>query len=180
MNPLRRRLAASLPAFGVLALGGVPIIGLTQITPAAQEAQAPALPEPGVIWHLPAITLLDGTVFRPSEAKGRITLIYWWASTCPFCAQQSPEIQKFWLAHRDQGLQVLALSVDRTPAEAKAYLQKKVYTFPAGWVTAEIHRALPKPRGLPVTVVLGRNGAVLQAEKGQMFPEDVAQLASWL
>jgi len=34
-----------------------------------------------------------------------------------------------------------------------------------------------KPKGLPVTVVLGRDGKVLQADRGQMFPEDVEPLA---
>jgi hypothetical protein len=109
-----------------------------------------------------------------------VTLIYWWASTCPFCAQQSPEMQKFWRAHQDRGLQMLALSVDRTPQEASVYLQKKSYTFPSAWVTPEIQRVLPKPRGLPVTLVRGRDGRVLQAERGQLFPEDVEQLAHWL
>lgn len=75
---------------------------------------------------------------------------------------------------------MLALSVDKKPVDATAYLQKKAYTFPSAWVTPDIHKALPKPRGLPITLVLGRDGRVLQAEKGQMFPEDVAQLANWL
>jgi hypothetical protein len=45
--------------------------------------------------------------------------------------------------------------------------------------TEHDHReALPKPKGLPITGVLSSDGKVLQAEKGQMFPEDVAQLAS--
>jgi hypothetical protein len=60
------------------------------------------------------------------------------------------------------------------------YLHKKGYTFPTAWVSPEVHKALPKPKGLPITLVLGTDGNVLQAEKDQMFPEDVAQLASWL
>jgi hypothetical protein len=81
-------------------------------------------------------------------------------------------MQKLWQAHQGQDLQMLALSVDRTPGDASAYLQQKGYTFLAAWVTAEVHHAFPKPRGLPVTLVLSREGKVLQIEKGQMFPED--------
>jgi hypothetical protein len=43
-----------------------------------------------------------------------------------------------------------------------------------------VQAVLPKPKGLPITLVRGRNGRVLQAEKGQMFAEDVEQLARWL
>lgn len=178
MDLLRRRLTASVPALGVLALATQHGLALAQ-TPAS-EALAQPLPLVGTALALPQATLFDGRVFDPGQAQGRVTLIYWWASTCPFCAQQSPEMQKLWLAHQDRGLQMLALSVDRTPQEATAYLQKKSYTFPSAWVTPAIQRVLPKPRGLPVTLVRGRDGRVVQAERGQLFPEDVEHLAHWL
>ena len=129
---------------------------------------------------LPALTMLDGTQLSPANAKSRVNVVYWWASTCPFCALQSPEMQALWLTHQKQGLQLLALSVDKAPADAVAYLKKKAYTFPSAWVSPEVHLALPKPKGLPITLVLDHSGKVLQAEKGQMFAEDVAQLARWL
>lgn len=147
---------------------------------ASVEAKAPPLPGIGTSLSLPEVALLDGRVFRPAQAEGRVTLVYWWASTCPFCALQSPEVQKLWLAHKDRGLQMVALSIDKTPQDAVAYLRSKGYSFPSGWVTPEIQRVLPKPRGLPITLVRGRDGRVLQAERGQMFAEDVAQLARWL
>jgi hypothetical protein len=179
MDMVRRRITAGLPALGVLALAARHGLSMAQ-TPAATEAVAPQLPVVGTALLLPEVRLLDGSVFMPAQAQGKITLIYWWASTCPFCALQSPEMQKLWLAHKDRGLQMLALSVDRKPQEALAYLHKKGYTFPSGWVTPEIHRMLPKPRGLPITLVRGRDGKVLQAERGQMFAEDVEQLSRWL
>ena len=52
--------------------------------------------------------------------------------------------------------------------------------LPTALVTPEVHRVLPKPKGLPVTVVLGRDGKVVQAEAGQLFPEDVEALARHL
>ena len=75
---------------------------------------------------------------------------------------------------------MLALAIDRTPEPAIAYLQKKGYTFPAGLVTPQVAKALPKPKGLPVTVVLGRDGKVAMAEAGQLFPEDVEEIARFL
>lgn len=150
------------------------------VSPASAEAAAPSLPPVGASLRLPAVQLFDGTIFQPPTADGHLLVVYWWASTCPFCAQQSPEMQKLWLAYKDRGLQMLTLSIDRTPQEAVAYLKKKGYTFPAGFVTPEVQRVMPKPRGLPITLVRGRDGRVLQAEKGQLFPEDIEQLAHWL
>lgn len=149
----------------------------------ATEAKAPPLPAVGTFLTLPEVPLFDGTVFRPAQADGQILVIYWWASTCPFCALQSPEMQKLWQNQRDQGpkgLQLLTLSIDRKREDALAYLQKKGYTFPVGFVTPDIQRVLPKPKSLPITLVRGRDGRLLQAEKGQLFPEDVEQLVRWL
>jgi hypothetical protein len=47
-------------------------------------------------------------------------------------------------------------------------------------VTPAVARVLPKPKGLPVTVVRGRDGRVRMAEAGQLFPEDVAEIARFL
>lgn len=152
-------------------------------SPAAQEAKAPPLPEPGSQLQLPEVKLFDDSVFRPAQADGRVLVVYWWASTCPFCALQSPEMQKLWDQQRAlgaKGLQMITLSVDRKPEDATNYLKKKGYTFPAGFVTPDIQRLMPKPRGLPITLVRGRDGKVLQAERGQLFPEDVELLARWV
>lgn len=150
------------------------------LSAAEMERSAPELPAVGSALRLPTVALLDGGAFNAAQSQGQITVMYWWSSTCPFCAQQSPEMQKLWQAYQGKGLQFLALSVDKKPQDAQAYLLKKGYTFPSAWVSPEVHKVLPKPKGLPVTLVLGRDSRVLQAEKGQMFAEDVAELSKWL
>lgn len=166
-----------------VALGGtaawLPASAWGQSGPPASEAKAPPLPAEGTALNVPAITRLDGSAFTPEQARGKVLVLYWWASTCPFCALQSPEMQKLWAQHKGHGMELLALSVDRKKEDAVPYLQKRGYTFPAAWVTPGFQAALPKPKGLPITVVLGRDGKVLQADKGQMFPEDVEQLARY-
>lgn len=183
MNKLRRSIVAGLPVLGAVAFMARHGVALAQtppaLSPAAMEATAPPLPGVGTLLNLPEVVLLDGIVFKPAQTRNRITLVYWWSSTCPFCALQSPEIQKLWTAQQSHGWQMLALSVDKQPVDAAAYLKKKGYTFPSAWVTPDVHRAFPKPKGLPITLVLGRDGRVLQAERGQMFAEDVEQLARW-
>ena len=153
---------------------------LTAPWAAAQKAAATPLPAVGAPYPLAAVPLLGGGRFVPAQAEGRVLVLYWWASWCPFCAEQSPEMQKLWDAQRGRGLQMLALSIDKKPEDATAYLRKKGYSFPAAWLSPELLKTYRKPDGLPVTVVRGKDGRVAQAEKGQLFPEDVAQLARWL
>jgi thiol-disulfide isomerase/thioredoxin len=144
------------------------------------ETSTRGLPALGSAMALPPVWLFDGSDFVPAQAAGKVVVIYWWASWCPFCAQQSPHMEALWRAQRGRGLTMLALAIDRTAEPASADMQKKGYTFPAGLFTPEIAQILPKPRGLPVTVVLGRDGRVVMAEVGQLFPEDVEDIARFL
>ena len=142
---------------------------------AAAEAAAPPLPALGDTLRVPAIDLLGGGRYDPAQRSNKPLLVYWWASTCPFCALQSPHMQTLWREH-GQRFQFLGLSIDRTPQAAQQYLQSRGYGFPSGWASREWRTQFPKPRGLPITLVLDPAGKVLAAERGQMFPEDVADL----
>lgn len=140
----------------------------------------PALPAIGAPLALASVSLMDGSRFVPASADGQVLLVYWWASWCPFCAAQSPRIEALWQAQRAQGLSVLALSVDRDPQAALNYIRQKNYSFPVGMLSAEVAKIMPKPRGVPVTVVRGRDGRVVLAEAGEMFPEDIEGIAKFL
>jgi thiol-disulfide isomerase/thioredoxin len=150
-----------------------------QPAPQIEDKAAPP-PQVGSPLPLPEMTLLDGTRFHSSAGDGHVVVLYWWASWCPFCAQQSPLMDKFWLLHKARGLLMLGLSIDRKAEDASAYLNKKGYSFPAGLVTPAVARVLPKPKGLPVTIVRGRDGRVLAAETGQLFPEDIEEFSRFL
>ncbi|MEY3216747.1 MAG: hypothetical protein RLZZ280_1124 [Pseudomonadota bacterium] len=144
------------------------------------ESQAPAMPEVGSRLRMPRIELLNGQSLDPAQTAGRPLLIYWWSSTCPFCALQSPSMEALWRDNQSQSWRMVALSIDRKPEDASAYLAKRGYTFPAAWASPSWRQAFPKPKGLPITLLVGRDGRLLLAEKGQMFAEDVQAIGKLL
>lgn len=171
MTDRRRRLIA-------LAAVATPLFARAQA--ALDERKAPALPALGTPLALPSLERLDGSRFAPRDAEGRALVLYWWASWCPFCAETTPHVEALWREQRARGLAMLALSVDKDPQPAREYLARRGYTLPAAWVTPGVQRALPKPRGLPILLVRGRDGRIAHAEAGQMFPEDVMALARFV
>jgi len=176
-HPTRRAWLAQ-AAVGTAGTLGVLHAAAQQSPPS--EAKAPPLPAIGTPLALPEVPLLDGSRFLPAAAEGQVLVLYWWASWCPFCALQSPLMDKLWREQSPRGLKMLGLSIDKKPADAVAYMSKRGYAFPSGFVTPEVARALPKPKGLPITIVRGRDGRVQMAEAGQLFPEDVEQIARFL
>ena len=142
--------------------------------------RARAAPAVGSKLQLPDLPLIEGGTFRAAEANGRVVMIYWWASWCPFCAEMSPHVEKLWRSERDRGLTVLGVSIDNGIEAPRSYRLKRGYTFPSAMYDAKVERALPKPRSVPVTWVRDRKGLVVMTEEGQMFPEDVAAIARFL
>jgi len=171
---VNRRSVMGLAARRTIALGLAPL-GLAAM---AAEPGAP-LPPLGSTLAAPTLTLLDGSVWGPEQSRGKVLVLYWWASWCPFCAEQSPHMDALWRAHRSDGLELLGLSIDKQPAAASAHLKAKGYGFAAAMAT-QVAAVWPKPRGLPVVVVRGRDGKVVYAESGSLFPEDVQGLKKFL
>ena len=159
---------------------------LTLAAPAWAQSPEGALPKLGSVLALPDVKLLDGQVWQPQNQAASTLVVYWWASWCPFCAVQSPHIEALWRAQKAKGLGVLALSIDKQESAATDYMKSKGYSFPAGMLTGDVAKMLPKPKGLPVVVVLkidnkkGREGKVVFAEGGEMFPEDIEGLKKYI
>jgi thiol-disulfide isomerase/thioredoxin len=180
------RCAAALPACSRRALlGAAAGLAAAAVLPgraAAQagESRAPPLPPVGTRLDLPELTLLDGRTLRSADLAGQVVVVYWWASWCPFCAMQSPLIDQLQRMQGPRGLRVVGLSIDKKPDDAAAHLAKKGYGFASAWVSPALARALPKPKGLPVTVVLGRDGRVVMSESGQLFAEDIEDITRFL
>jgi thiol-disulfide isomerase/thioredoxin len=124
------------------------------------------------------VVLLDGTTI-PARllADGPPVVVERWASWCPFCKRQNPHLQKLADAHRGS-LTVLALSIDKDPAKARAYLKEHGYTFAAAMAGADAERWFGKLEGLPEIYVVDR-GRIVFREIGEMFPEDVAALGRY-
>ncbi len=142
---------------------------------------AAAALEVGDTVRLPAVQLLDGRTMTAAQLAGKPLVLEIWASWCPFCALQNPRLQKLYdsTGGARGGLGVLAVTIDRDPTEAAAYMAKRGYTFPATMDTPALRAALGKRKGLPELYVIDADGKVVQKEVGEMLEEEVAALAKY-
>lgn len=167
---VRRHLIQALLGTGALACAG----------PTVLAARAARLPSLGSQFPLPDLPLLEGGTFSAAEGHGKVVVVYWWASWCPFCAEMSPHIEALWRGQRDRGLRVLGVSIDRQAQPALDHRRRKGYTFPSTLHGPQLEPTLPYPGTIPALWVRGRDGRIVMAETGQLFPEDVQQIARFL
>jgi thiol-disulfide isomerase/thioredoxin len=123
------------------------------------------------------VTLLDGRTLAASALRGRVVVVEFWASWCPFCARQNPLLQQLYEAHGGRGLEFLTFSIDRELAKARAYMVEHRYSFPAAMAAMQSDALFGRREGLPEVYVVDRDGRIVFKEAKEMFPEDVQALA---
>lgn len=176
-TPARRRLLHG--AAALMLAGSVQRAYADANAAGAVPADRSAPPPIGTPIALPPVRLLDGRELPPAHWHGKVVVIELWATWCPFCARQNPYLDRLHRAHAGAGLEVLALSIDRDPQTAQRYLRERGYGFHAAMFDARWQAALGRPKGLPVVWIIGRDGRLKQIEIGEMFPEDIEELARW-
>ena len=126
------------------------------------------------------VKLLNDEVLKSSQLRGKVLVTYFWASWCPFCAEQTPQIEKLFVNYQSKGLYVLGVSVDKDLSAAKTHMQKNRYSFPSTWLDPQLKSEFKKPSSVPMLMVYDKLGQMVQYEKGQMFTEDIQSLSRWL
>jgi thiol-disulfide isomerase/thioredoxin len=109
---------------------------------------------------------LDGEAFSNDVIAGRVTLIQFWATWCPYCRSDQPAVDAMVEEFGSKGLVVLAVDVGESRKKVKQYLEKsprlsKIVltedTNLAAWYAAKAY---------PYYVLIDRNGKIAGTHKG--------------
>jgi thiol-disulfide isomerase/thioredoxin len=153
MKSLVRRNLASLPL--AIMVGQLFQSGLVQ-------AQAVGTP----LRLFPAMNL-DGEMVKPDSIEGKVTLLYVWASWCPFCLQDLPTLRDKQEALRSKGFSILGLNADKDLDAAQAWIKTHKVNFPNIRLTADYKNAYLGQRVVtPSWWIAGRDGLVLDSAIG--------------
>ena len=124
---------------------------------------------------------LDGTELEVARWRGKPLLVNFWATWCPPCVKELPEINQFYKEASTKGWQVLGLAVDQA-APVKAFLQKTPLDFAVALAGPEgltLVRELGNPAGgLPFSVVFDEAGEISWRRLGVSRLEDLRALAA--
>lgn len=65
----------------------------------------------------------DGTTLKLSDLKGKVVVLHFWASWCPYCREDNPELVALYNKYKDQGLEVFSVSLDTDKTKWKEAIQ---------------------------------------------------------
>ncbi len=118
----------------------------------------------------PAFTLADdrGTVVSLQQYRGRIIVMNLWASWCPPCRAEMPDLQRLSQQYASAGLVVVGVNEGESPSRARAFAQSLGIRFPIWIDDQQRYGRLYAALGMPTTVVIGRDGNVVKGFDGAL------------
>lgn len=126
----------------------------------------------------PALVLKDlrGRNLRLSDNKGKVVLLNFWATWCPPCRAEMPDLIKMQREYRSKGLQVIGVTYPPEEIkEVRQFIRKLGVNYPIALGTKETKTLFDETETLPVTIVIDRLGNVRERIEGILLPEEFEQ-----
>lgn len=130
---------------------------------------------------------LNGNVVKLSDYKGQIVFLNFWATWCPPCREEMPDMESIHQQYDDNGVAILGVSSteielrggsDEKKAEkqVKEYIDKEGFTFTIpldtdSKVLGEYNSIYPVT-GIPTTFMIDREGVIRYARPGAFQGEE--------
>lgn len=103
------------------------------------------------------LTGIDGKTYALKDLRGKVVIVNFWATWCPPCRKEMPDLQQIYQRFSERGLVVLAIS-DEPADTVKPFIAKQGYTFPVLLDPDGKVKSAFKVEGIPKTFVFGRDG----------------------
>jgi len=139
-----------------------------------KDGERPALPDL-------AGSSLDGDKLRLSDYRGKVVLINAWASWCPPCRGEAPEVRRVQEKWGGRGVQVLGLDNDSRRSAGLAFQKRYHLDYPSlhdpsGKQLLRLPHGLVSTNGLPFTIVVDPEGRVAAARMGPVTEAGLAKV----
>lgn len=103
---------------------------------------------------------LDGKSWRLRDLRGKIVLVNFWATWCPPCRKEMPDLEALYDKYKDQGFVVLSIS-DEEEAKVAPFIADKKITYPVLLDPGrKVHESFIV-EGIPKSFVYDRDGKMV-------------------
>ncbi len=132
----------------------------------AQPKEVPAGPvqNPPAMVNLPApelaLTTLDGEPVSLADYRGQVLIVNLWATWCPPCKAEMPDLKAYYQEHRDEGLVLVAINVQEPADRVRPFVKAFDLPFPVWLDEAGASMMAFRTQGLPSTFVIDPEGQI--------------------
>ena len=132
---------------------GIALSGAAMSKKTPVEPGAATLPQEDI-----KVTVLNAPDVPLADYKGKVVLLNFWATWCPYCVTEIPELIRLYEKYKEKGLVILSVDLKEAPGTVKEFAAKKGMTYtlfidPTGEVAKTYNVS-----GIPTNVFFNKKG----------------------
>lgn len=118
--------------------------------------------------------LLSGETFHLSDQQDKVVLLNIWATWCPPCEEETPDLVDLYEKYRDKGVVFLGISIDEQGASVvKPFVKKYDVTYPITIDDGSIMDKYGPLMGVPTTYIVDAKGNLRYFATGAVTKKEI-------
>lgn len=137
------------------------------------------VPKTAAEWAMPS---LDGGKQRLADWPGQVLVVHFWATWCPICRSEWPELNAAQQQLRGSGGQIVSVALDDEAETVRQFLSARPAEFPVllgggnGWLWIE--QLGNRQRALPFTVIFDKGGRAVFSQEGPLSRDELPAIVA--
>ena len=114
---------------------------------------------------------VEGNSIKLSSLKGKKVILNFWASWCPPCRQEMPDMAKFYVDQKDKGIEILAVDLTNTEKSREGvtnFMRANSITFPVVLDENGKVSQLYNVASIPASFIIDSQGVIQRELVGPM------------
>jgi thiol-disulfide isomerase/thioredoxin len=123
---------------------------------------------------------LNGKEVSLSDFKGKKVFLNFWASWCPPCKAEMPDIEKLYNETNDSDLVILAINLGESKNDVTSFLEDNKYSFPVLLDSNQTISEQYNIQYIPTSFFIDADGNIIKTKTGPMTLEEMKTYISEL
>ena len=116
---------------------------------------------------------INGRTVRLSDYHGKVVLINFWATWCPPCRAEMPDLVRLQREHRQKGFQIIGITYPPERNDrVRRFARSLKVNYPIILGTRQLKARFSSDETLPLTIVIDRDGKVSNIIVGILLREE--------
>ncbi|MCW8882059.1 MAG: TlpA family protein disulfide reductase [Sedimenticola sp.] len=112
-----------------------------------------------------------------SEFRGKWVVLNFWATWCPPCIDEMPELERFYEAHKDRNAVVIGVNMEDVSIDIlKAFVDDMFITYPIWLAPPDGTTTLGRISALPTTLLISPQGELVGRRVGGITAEMIERM----
>lgn len=109
---------------------------------------------------------MQGQAQRLSDYRGKWVLVNFWATWCPPCLEEVPDLMELHEAHKKSDLVVIGVALESTEKSVKQFVDKKHVSYPIVVGDYDLAAQVGEVEALPTSYLFDPTGKLVSYQEG--------------